>query len=327
MALGFIVGGGLNDEPDTGRALHERYPEVRATYEQIGGWTGLSAERLFSEPLPASELRFREGIGALRQAAAAFAVADLLACRGVTPHVVGGLSLGAMVSASLAGAVDRGELFGLLMAARDAPVPPTAEPAQGVAMAFAPDDGQDLAPWAARAGVYQAVELGPVGDGGTRMVMFSGYRAGLDRLAATAPDGVTVRVPEDRPVAFHSPLQRAVADHLRPVLDAMRFRDPSVPLCSCLEPAILTTAAQVRDLFERNSVQGVSVPHVRSQMRRLGVRLGIVLGPSKIDRMARPSFPLLHVECPGDLDEAVAAVYELGVALPEPAAAGGTSQA
>jgi [acyl-carrier-protein] S-malonyltransferase len=322
MALAFIVGGGLNDVPGSGGALYERHAAVRRTYAEIEEWTGLSFERLIHDPLPATELRFREGIGALRQAAVAFSIADLLAEQGVLPDVVGGLSLGAMVSASLAGAVSRAELFGLLTAVRSTPLPPEDAPPQGIAMVFTARDEAGLASLAQRAGVYPAVDVGPVGDGGYRMVMYAGYRDRLERFAAEAPEGVTVRIPPDRPVAFHSPLQRHLAEHLRPWLDAMTFRDPVIPLCSCLQALTLTTAAQVRDLFERNSVETVSVPHVRSQMRRHGVRLAIVLGPSKIDGIAEQSFPLTYVETPEDVEVALAAVNDLGLSSPARTRAG-----
>jgi [acyl-carrier-protein] S-malonyltransferase len=300
--------------------LYERYATVRRTYAEIAEWTGLSPERLIHDPLPATELRFREGIGALRQAAIAFSIADLLADHGVLPDVVGGLSLGAMISASLAGAVSRAELFGLLMAARSTPPPPRRTP-QGftVAVMAAGDDEADLDTVAERAGVYRAVDNGPVGDGGYRWVMYAGYWHQLKRFAAEAPEGVTIHPPQGT-VAYHSPLQRHVAEHLRPRLNAMTFRDPVIPLCSCLEPVTLTTAAQVRDLFERNSTDAVSVPHVRSQMRRHGTRLAIVLGASLMDEIAAQSFPLAYIKTPADADAALAAVYDLGLS-PHPSAA------
>ncbi len=313
VTLAYIVGGGLNDSPGTGQALYEGFPEVRRWYARIEEWTGLSPREILDAPVPPSDRRFRAGIGALRQAAVAVGVYDVLAERGVRPAVIGGLSLGAMVSAALSGAVDRRRLVGLLMWMREAPELPEDARAQGIAVVKLPVGAAWF--WEDLPEVHTAVDIGPVKEGGTRMVMLAGYRSALEELAWNVPEGVTVRLADDRPVAFHSPLQRDVSEFIRPFLDATEFRPPSIPLCSCLEARTLRTPAEIHDLFLRNPAHGVSVPHVRSEMRRHGARLGLVLGPSGIDRMARPSFPVVHIEAPEHVGEALSAIYELGIEL------------
>jgi [acyl-carrier-protein] S-malonyltransferase len=313
VTLAYIVGGGLNDSPGTGRALYDGFPEVRRWYGQIEEWTGLGPEEILGAPVPPSDRRFRAGIGALRQAAVAIGVYDVLAERGVLPSAIGGLSLGAMVGATLAGALDRRRFVELLMWMRDAPELPEDARAQGIAVAKMPVGTPWF--WEELPDVHTAVEIGPIKEGGTCMVMLAGYRSALEDLALNSPDGVTVRIAEDRPVAFHSPLQRDISEFIRPFLDATEFRPPRIPLCSCLEPRTLRTPEEIHDLFLRNPAHGVSVPHVRSEMERHGARLGLVLGPSGIDRMARPSFPVVHIETPENVGEALSAIYELGIEL------------
>lgn len=311
MSLAFIVGGGLNDKPGTGQELHAAFPEVRDWYEQLARWTGLSPDELLSAPVPGSDHCFRAGIGALRQAAVAIGVFDVLAARGIRPSLIGGLSLGAMVAATLADAVDRQRLVELLMLMRAAPpLPRDAEP-QGIAVAKLPVDADAF--WADVPGVYPAIDIGPVAEPGKRLVMLSGYRAALAELAESAPSGATLRLVADRPVAFHSPLQSDVSEFVRPFLAETEFRPPTITLCSCLEARTLTEPDEIRELFRRNPSHTVSIPHVREEMARHGARLGVVLGPSAIDRLAKPSFPVVHIESPDNVVEAVTAIYELGI--------------
>ena len=73
----------------------------------------------------------------------------------------------------------------------------------------------------------------------------------------------------------------------------------------------------------------ISLPHTRVQrvplqslcansgeMAAHGVRLGLVLGPSLIKDVLKFPFPMVHVDSPEGIAEAVAALFEFGVELP-----------
>jgi [acyl-carrier-protein] S-malonyltransferase len=317
VTLTYVLGGGMNDQPGMGAEFYAAYPVVRRWYEQIEAWTGLTAEQIMHDRLPAAERGFRQGIGTIRQAAMAIGVADVLAELGIVPAVVGGLSLGSMVSACLAGAIDRRSLIELLVRSRDIPPLPRDAPAQGVAVATLPEPGHAaLTWWDDVPGAYLAVDLGPVGDGARHLVVLAGYREALERVRDEAPPDTHVHIPRERAIAFHCPLQQSVADFLGPIIEAIPFRAPAIPLCSCLAARTLSTAAEVRELFLRNPVSPVSVAHLRTEMTRHGTRLGLVLGPSQFDRIVRSPFPVVHIETPEHVAEAVSAIYELGVELP-----------
>lgn len=317
VTLTYVFGGGMNDQPGMGAQWYDAYPVVRRWYDRIEEWTGLSADQIIHERPPATERGFRQGVGTIRQAAMAIGVADVLAELGIYPAVVGGLSLGSMVAACLSGAIDRRSFIDLLARTRQAPPLPADAPAQGVAVVTQPwHDDSDLDRWSGLDGAYLAVDLGPIGDGHRHMIVLSGYREALERIRDAATDEVRVHIPEERTIAFHSPLQRQIVEFLEPVVAAVDFEAPRIPLCSCLEPRTLSTAGEVRDMFLRNPVQGVSVRHLRAGMARHGTRLGLVLGPSQFDRIVRSPFPVVHVETPEHIAEAVSAIYELGVELP-----------
>lgn len=271
----------------------------------------MTAERLFStEPVAVSHVR--QGYGAIRQAAAVIAAHDVLADSGILPGAVGGISLGALVSGCLAGAIDRPTLFNLLAHMRAMPQPQDV-PAQGVAFVVAPVD-TTLLHDTSEIGVHLAADLGPLGSGRQRLLILAGYLAAVEALPDVLP-GHNVRVVSGFD-AVHSPLQQHVADYLAPHLAAIDFRAPEIPLCSCLETKVLTSADEVRELFTRNVVEPVSVPYLRAALESVGCELGLVLGPSQFDRYLRPTFTVIHVETPEHVYDALTAVHELGVTMP-----------
>lgn len=328
MALAYIVDGGLNDQPGTGADLYERFPAVRRLYEQVHEWTGLEVGRLLAWELPAQQ-EFRQ-VGAIRQAAVVLGLCDVLAEHGILPDVVGGLSLGGRISACIAGSLSRRGLFELLARLRHAPPPPG--PAQGVAALVVPAEadlgdylgagtadtdhlGLGTADTGARIaeGLYVAADLGVIGGGRDRMLLLAGYRAALDELAARLPKG-TVRIPKEVVAAYHSPLSQYLVDFLDPVLAATPFRDPVIPLCSCMSPGPLTTAEQVREEFRRNPVARVSLPRVFDGLERHDAELALLLGPAQVDLfLESPDVRVVHVESPEHVAEALTAVHEFGV--------------
>ena len=315
MTLAYILGGGISPASESGVELHEQYPVVQDCYRELAEFTGLTVPQILSEGLP-EEPGPRRSVGAVRQAAVALGIADLLADMDVRPGAVGGLSLGGMVSSCLAGSIERRELVHYLMHTGDAPQVDPGAPAEGIAITFVPADRDPSAYYEpAVPDVYLASDFGPCTDGGARMLMLSGLRTALEKVAAEAPQG-TVAVLDQYQIALHTPLRRSARDFLEPWIAAMPLRDPSLPLSSCLEQRTLTTAADVRDLFRRNTTDPVHLLHVCAEMKRQGVKLGLVLGPSIPSGVIDFPFPVVHIETPEHVGQAMSAIYELGIEIP-----------
>lgn len=316
MSIGYFLGGGLSPVPGIGAELHDRYPIARRSYTEVTEWTGYSTRQLLQlDPVPATA---RPGgswaLPEIQQAALQIAIHDVLAEAGVYPAAVGGVSLGAMVSGCLAGSISRPDLFGLLMRSDEIQDIPDG-PEQGFALAMIPNEIDATSSYGEhRPGVHLAADFGPSSDGSKHVFMFSGHRAALDELVADMPP-FTVFVAENMPVAVHSPLRQHVRDHMEPYLAATEFRDPVLPVCSCLEAKTLTTADEVRDLFRRNATSTVSVVHVCSRMRAHDVEFGIVLGTSIPEGLLRFPFPVAYVERPDQIVAALSAIYDLGIEL------------
>lgn len=311
MALAFIVDGGLNDPPGHGTELYDAFPAVRAQYARAAEWTGVPVERLLSWELDRSAEYKR--VGVIRQAAVALGVCDVLAERGIRPGVAAGMSRGSLIGAAIAGAVARRELVDLLSRLRDVPSPPG--PPQGIAQLFVPPG---VAPEEFAGGfpdgVYIAGDIGPVAGGAAYLVLVSGYRDALRRLAGQLQDKTAIRIPEDVVSAFHSPLREHVREFQEPYLAAMHVRDPEIPLCGGLEQGVYTTAEQVRDMFRRNHTDAICLSRLVDGLERNGTGLAVLIGPGLVDLYrGAMKCPVVHIEKPDHVTEAVDAARELGM--------------
>ena len=320
MSLGYLFGGGVGTEPH-GLELYRAYPVVRHWYAEVSAWTGLTVGQILEEDLPAAQEQ-RQSVGTVREAALAVAVHDVLAQYDLRPAAIGGLSLGAMAASCLAGAVDRRELFEMLAHARNVPEPSPDEPGQGIAIAFATEgtstgaaaDPAPHYPGEGTPGVHLAGDFGPTADGSQRLLMLAGRAEALAQVAAGAPPGSVVPLP-GRTIAVHSPLRRPFREFMAPRIDAMTFSAPGLPLLSCLEPKVLTSADEVRDLFQRNSTDPISLVDVYTGMKQQGVELGLVMGPSIPEGILAFPFPVVHIDQPEHIQQALGTAYDLGIDL------------
>ncbi|KOG89390.1 malonyl transferase [Streptomyces varsoviensis] len=312
MTLGYLFGGGVGTEPH-GLELYHEYPVVRSWYQQVADWTGLTVSQVLEDDLPAAQEE-RQSVGTVREAALAIGVHDVLAQFGLRPAAIGGLSLGAMTASTLAGALSRQELFEMLAGARDTPELPADAPAQGIALAFAQTADGPGHPGEGRTGIHLAGDFGPTADGKQRILMLAGHAEALTALAAEAPPGTVVPLP-GRTIAVHSPLRRHFRDFMAPRVDAMAFSAPQLPLYSCLERKKLSSADDVRDLFQRNSTDPISLVDVYTGMKSEGVELGLVMGPSIPEGILAFPFPVVHIEKPEHVQQALSTAYDLGIDL------------
>ncbi|MER7879327.1 ACP S-malonyltransferase [Streptomyces solisilvae] len=314
MALGYLLGGGVGTEPH-GIELHREYAVMQRLYEQIAEWTGLTVGQILEEDLPEAQEE-RQSVGSIRETALALAVHDILAEQGVHPSALGGLSLGAMTSSCLAGALTRQELFGLLRSTRLCPDPDPSDPAHALAIAAVPA-GQSVETFVGGfEGVYVAGDMGDTADGALRIHMLGGLHEPMAALAGSLPEGLVTLMP-GRGIAQHTPLRAPYQTFIEPHIDAIGFHTPKLPVLSCLDRRQLASGEDVRDLFKRNPTTPISLPYVYEGMHELDVQLGVVVGPAIPAGLLRIPFPVVHVEQPEHIEKVVSSVFELGIEYPE----------
>ncbi|AXI80324.1 ACP S-malonyltransferase [Peterkaempfera bronchialis] len=317
MTLAFFFGTHqFNYKPKGVLDFYESHPAVRESYRQAAEWTGIGTDALLHQTGFEDDEQLRLSASAVALAAAMLGIHDVLRESGIRPAVVGGLSLGGIVSGCVAGSIGRQDLIDLLFHSQHVPEATEGARVQGFASAFLPlDFDASFYYGEKREGVYLAGDLGHDVTGSCRILLLSGYRDALDRLAAECPPGSILVSPESS-AAIHSPLHREAGELFRQRVDAIEVADPQLPVASCLERRQLRTGAEVRDMMVRNMVEPVDLGGLTEEMAAHGVRLGLVLGPSLIKDVIRFPFPMVHVDSPEGIAEAVAALFEFGVELP-----------
>ncbi|MFC0112338.1 hypothetical protein [Kibdelosporangium aridum] len=311
MTLGYLLGGGVGAVPH-GIELHRAFLLVRDLYDQISEWTGVPVEQMVAAGLSEKPTEART-VGMIREAAQALAVYELLGDAGVRPGAVGGLSLGAMTSSSIAGAVDRKVLLETLVMFGQYEEP-AGRPAEALAVATIPVvEGIDgYCGRGAHGKVYQAGYFGPSADGSLAIHLLAGHLDALTALAVSHIPGRITILP-GRSAAVHTPLRQHLRDNMASYVASMPIRTPLLPFYSCFEEKRLTTVDDVRDVFARNPVDPIDLTKVTAAMYADGVELGVIVGASIPAGLLGFPFPVVHVERPEDLEKAIATIYELGV--------------
>lgn len=319
MALASIFGTNLFQyQPDGVIEFYDAYEAVRESFRQASEWTGLDIEPLLKQNGTYEDDGQRIRAVSVGLAAAQLGIQDVLRDKGLRPDMAGGLSLGGLVGSCVAGAVGRRELMELLTRGQHRPQQqPEHEErrVEGIAAAYlALDHDPDHYYGEQREGVFLGADFGCDAGGKIRIVLLSGYRDALEKLAAQEPEGV-VNVTEGADHAVHSPLREAAREASRPHIEKLPFQDPSLTLCSCLEQKTLTRADEVRDMFVDNVAKPISVVHLTQEMKRHRAQLGLVIGPSPVMNALQYPFPVVFVDSPQAVSQAVAAVFEHGVRL------------
>lgn len=311
MSIVYILYG-MADHQGLGAELYERFDSVRQWYADIADWTGLPLRQIFEEPHVPENGIARESVAPLRQAAATIAAYDVLAGYGVRPDGICGVSIGALTGGCLSGAVERRDYIELLMHMRAASPPATDAPPEAMAVLTISSESEidDYL----RPGVHLAVDSGVIRRGKVRIriATLGGYRSALEELAAELPPGVLRML--DFPMASHTPLQQWQVDYLAPYLARLTIKDPELRLWTCAGPEPVTTADGIRDMYLRNPVQTVHMDRLPEMLRSAQARLGLIVGPSSRRKDQNwLGVPVVHVETPEHVVEAVTAVHELAV--------------
>lgn len=316
VALASIFGTNLFQyQPDGVIEFYEAYPAVRESFARAAVWTGLGVETLLRQNETYDDDSERIRMASVGLAAAQLGIHDVLVEKGLRPHMVGGLSLGGLVGSAVADAIGRKELIDMLMAGEHRPQETGQEREEGIAAAYLPlDFDPDYYYGEGREGVFLSCDFGCDAGRRIRIALLSGYRDSLEKLAAQEPEGM-INVTEGAGVAVHSPLREPAREMSRERINAMPFTDPTMPLCSCLEQKTLTTADEVREMFIDNVVKPISVVHLTEEMKHNGAQLGLVVGPSPAMNALHYPFPVVFVDSPAAVPQAIAAVFEHGIRL------------
>lgn len=282
--------------------LYASNPAVRRAFDEAAAATRISPDLLLGErDIPPGESVMR--VNSVSLGAAMLGLTEALAELGVTPSVVGGVSLGAVVSTCAGGAISRRQLFELLAAINHDPASPRAQ--EATAFVFVPQGERPRPyldpPWD---GVYLGADFGVSESGEGRALMLSGYRSALDELAAEHQGSpVKVRVREQRlcRAAYHTPLREHALREVDDLLRGAGISDPAVPVCSGILDRPATTVAGIRELLLRNHVDTMLIDRMTRQMAAHGTEIVAAIGPSMTGDLFSFPWPVVHVGAGEDL--------------------------
>lgn len=277
MTIAYLLGGQIPLAAELVTEYCVRFPAIREVFEQAARWTELDTSDLIAGKFD-GEGELVQSFGAVRQASLIVGMHDVLANRNIRPDVIGGLSLGGLVSACLAGGVDRQQLFEMLHYQRLIPEVPADSPLQGMAVATLAESGvieEYVSP--VRPGIYLAADYGVMPGEDKRVIVLAGYRADLAALAAEQP--TRIRMLEEYVGAFHTPLVQHVADFMAHHISGMTFHDPKITLCSPHQTGVIKTADEVRELFLTQYLNPIRVHLLMNEVNHFGAEDAIVLGP------------------------------------------------
>lgn len=300
-----------------GRALAEREPLARQTFEEADAALGFSLSRLCFEG-PDAEL----GLTAITQPAiltTSIAVFRVLAARGLTFDLAAGHSLGewsALVACgalSLTDAVKLTHLRGQVMQ--------EAVPAGAGAMAALL--GLDLA--AAAAVCAQASAPGepvePANLNGAGQIVISGAAAAVDRaieLAKAAGAKRAMKLTVSAP--FHCSLMQPAADKLAAALAGVTLSAPSAPVVSNVLAQPTSDPAELKQLLVRQVTGAVRWEESVQAIAALGVTRAFELGNGAVlkglVKRISPSIEVTAVGEPADVDALFAAPIAASDAAP-----------
>jgi [acyl-carrier-protein] S-malonyltransferase len=217
------------------------------------------------------------------------AAAAYLAEKGVVPVACAGFSLGEYAALVAAGVLTIPDCFRLVSARgtamqkaadRIAAGDPSAAPGMAAVLGLPPEAVEALlAEWRAAglADLYAANYNSP------KQVVVAGSAAALAAAEPRFKEAGAKRVIRLQVAGpFHSPLVASAADEFAPVLAAVPFGDPVLPLFSNVTGALVRTGAEARALALRQITEPVRWTAVEAALAALAPRAILEVGPGKV---------------------------------------------
>ena len=279
MSVGLLFPGQGSQHVGMGRALAERFPEARQTFEEADDVLGMGLSRIAWEgPI--------EALTATENAQPALyvhslAVYRVLAARLGPVSAAAGHSLGELSAHGAAGTYTfqdglgavrrRGELM-----ARAGDRTPGS---MAALLGLRDSDVEELCREACEAGmILVAANLNASGQ-----VVVSGEVAAIEWVAHAARKKGAKRVMElVVSAAFHSPLMGPAAQEFREHLDGVSFRHPAFPVVSNVTAEESGDPAVIRALLVRQLTSPVRWIECVGRMMMLGAERFAELGPGKV---------------------------------------------
>ncbi|MFL6255739.1 MAG: ACP S-malonyltransferase [Pyrinomonadaceae bacterium] len=314
MSVAFIFPGQGSQAPGMGRELAERHAAAREVFEEADEALGFALSRLCFEG-PAEELQLTENT---QPAILATSIAALRAAQSEglpRPAFVAGHSLGEYSALVATGALSLREAVSV--ARKRGRYMQEAVPVGAGAMAAVLGAEIETVEAVCREVAHEGEICSAANINSPGQIVIAGSAAAVERaLPILKERGAKRAIPLKVSAPFHCALMLPAQERLAADLDAIEFRDLSVPLVTNVDAAVIRTGAEARASLVRQVSSPVHWRESVELLTREGVRTFIEVGPGKVlsglVRQTAPQARAANVEDAASLAAAIAAVREQG---------------
>jgi [acyl-carrier-protein] S-malonyltransferase len=306
VVIAFVFPGQGAQYAGMGHELARVYPEAAEIYARADRALGLPLSAMCWEG-PDELLRQTENTQPAILATSCAALAVLTA-RGLSPDVTAGLSLGEYTAAIAAGAMTMEEALPLVRSRGRFMQEAAAGRRTAMAAIFGltPEVVREVCRAASSRGVVEPSNFNSPGQ-----IVIAGDEAAVqDGIARAKAAGAkrAVLLPVSAP--FHTSLMRPAAERLRPLLEAVAFRDAAVPVVSNASAQTVRTPREIRHALAAQVASPVRWDDSVRTMAALGVRTFVEVGPGSslagLIRKTVDGVTILRAEDRTTMEEAVA---------------------
>jgi [acyl-carrier-protein] S-malonyltransferase len=272
--IAFCFPGQGSLEAGMGREIALAVPEAMDVYNRGSEASGLDLARLCFEA-PEEELVQTE-VQQPALVATSLAVLAALRAEGYRPDFVVGHSVGEFAALAAAQALSDAEAIGLVRQRGLAMAEAARENPGSMAAILGLDDAVVEGLCARIAGVWPANYNCP------GQIVVSGQSLSVEECCSEAElQGARRTVKLRVSGAFHSPLVRAAAEHLRPALEKAKFADPIAPFMSTVT-AKIEPAQRMASLLVDQLTAPVKFTQAARELMRQGVKVFVEVGPGNV---------------------------------------------
>jgi [acyl-carrier-protein] S-malonyltransferase len=308
--LAFVFPGQGSQSAGMGRALAEAFPAARAVFQAVDAALGESLSALcFEGPEEKLKLTANTQPSILAVSAAAAAVLEE---KGLRPDLVAGHSLGEYSALVCAGALSAAEAARAVRA-RGTFMQEAVPAGRGAMSAVLGLDPARVQAVCRETAAATGKVVSPANYNEPAQTVIAGDAAAVEAAGARLKEAGAKRVlPLPVSAPFHCALMQPVRDRLEPVLRAVSWKGPRVPVVTNVEARPNADAARIVPLLLEQVTAPVRWVECVEELVRQGATRMVEVGPGKVlsglvKRIDR-SVEVWNVEDPASLEKTLAAL-------------------